>query len=297
MEESVTNRFLKVECLAGRVYLVRVNGPLWHPFTRENEDYNLKQLRLNNIPSSVLYNGHEHGFQICHLQQETYRFSNLAADKKTPDLFRDIALTIKKVHHINNFKNNYCIGSTIHTTFSRMEEKNKTILMQFYSSIMSILATLFADTDNFVFSHNDLLPSSIHYTGVQTTLVDWEYSGQNHRSYDLALFSIKARLSVEQEQQLLGSYDRQCRHNTQYNHIIMKPIVDFLLLQWALASPKVSNESVTALLDKLLDDLGGAAKLQVSKLKPMPTNIRFFKNSQPEEEHKQHVANLLVKGS
>ena len=70
------------------------------------------------------------------------------------------------------------------------------------------------------------------------SLVDWEYAGENHRSYDLAFFSIKKELTPVQESQFLKSYDAEDSLNTRYNVSLMKPVIIYLSLLWQLLKSK-----------------------------------------------------------
>lgn len=129
-----------------------------------------------------------------------------------------------------------------------------------------------------VASHNDLLASSVYCKNEQVTIVDWEYSGMNSRSYDLAFFSVSASLSFEQEAMLVSGYSLSDQNNTAYRVTIMKPVVDFLLLQWLMVSKQSSPQQKKERLDLLYRDLLIAEELHSSQLKALQPSIGFFKH-------------------
>ena len=188
LQDSVTNQFMKVEDVNGNKYLVRINGKLWPPFTGEGENYNLNQLRENNIDTNVIVNNNKLGFQICHLSEENNKFSESTMSIKT-DSLNKIAREIKKFHRISDFKNHYPIAGTIDNSLKRVPTPEQNKLSTYHMLILSMLDTINSDQKNMVSAHNDLLPSSIYIEKNKISFVDWEYSAQNHRGYDLALFS------------------------------------------------------------------------------------------------------------
>ncbi len=145
MKESVTNQFMKVEDINGDQYLIRINGKLWPPFTREGEDYNLKQLKDSHINTTVIVNNTELGFQICRLNDDKNRFNEMPKDDKKENLLKKIAIGIKKFHRIINFKNNYPIASTINNSLKRLPETEQKKLYPYYVTILSMLSTLNSD--------------------------------------------------------------------------------------------------------------------------------------------------------
>ena len=272
-----TNSYFKFQANSGVNYLLRLNGQLWSPFTRENESFNLTQLRESNISTNVLYNNPEQGFQISYLEEDVYRFTNLSNAVKNPTLFNNIGKAIRQFHDLKQFKNQFCLAAIITKSFSYIQDYDVQLLMRFLPVILSLIATLIDDTNNLISSHNDLLASSIYCKNNEINCVDWEYSGENHRSYDLAFFSIDARLTPVQEAALVNSYDSTDHYNTVYSVTMMKPVIDFLRLQWSMASKKSSPQLKKDKLKWLVRDLFNAEQLHVSRLKTIQASIGFFK--------------------
>ncbi|MBX3710140.1 MAG: hypothetical protein KF702_10415, partial [Gammaproteobacteria bacterium] len=136
MKNSVTNQFMKVEGINGDQYLIRINGKLWPPFTREGEDYNLKQLKNNHVNTTVIVNNIEIGFQICRLNDNKNRLDKMLKDNKKNTLLKKIALEIKRFHRIGNFKNNYPIANTINNSLKRLLEAEQKKLYPHYRIIL-----------------------------------------------------------------------------------------------------------------------------------------------------------------
>jgi thiamine kinase-like enzyme len=59
---------------------------------------------------------------------------------------------------------------------------------------------------DFVFGHNDLLPSNFIDDGRRIWMIDWDYAGWNSPLFDLANLASNAQLPAEQEERLLVAY-------------------------------------------------------------------------------------------
>jgi thiamine kinase-like enzyme len=59
---------------------------------------------------------------------------------------------------------------------------------------------------DFVFGHNDLLPSNLMDDGKRIWLIDWDYAGFNTPLFDIANLASNAELDREREEWLLTAY-------------------------------------------------------------------------------------------
>jgi thiamine kinase-like enzyme len=59
---------------------------------------------------------------------------------------------------------------------------------------------------DFVFGHNDLLPSNFIDDGKRIWIIDWDYAGWNSPLFDLSNLASNAEFSREQEERLLTAY-------------------------------------------------------------------------------------------
>lgn len=228
--EGATNRYFEVKDSHGNRYLVRINGQLWPPFNREDEDRNLKQLGALRLISTVIYNDPENGFQICKFSHEKSKFTD--AKNKNALLYL-IGVAIKNYHAQASFNNHCHVSSILQSSFTRLPTQQQIKLNGIYQLILRMVLSLMKDSAHFVASHNDLLASSVYCEAGEISIVDWEYSGRNHRAYDLAFFSVKAVLSTDQENILIRAYDPNNALNIHDSISLMKPLVNFLLLLWS----------------------------------------------------------------
>ncbi len=278
-DESQTNRFFQVEDILGNHYVVRINGELWPPFTRENEDHNLKCLSNHSLSTHVLENDVQNGFQICHLKDKNHRFTERKHHiANAQQLLQPIALAIKKYHQIGDFKNQYSVGTALLNAFNRVTHHQKNKLMAYCNLSLQIFLTLNNDRANFVSSHNDLLPSSVYIEDQQASIVDWEYSGENHRSYDLALFSLKSALTRQEEIDLISYYDPTDQWGMVHSIVLMKPVVSFLLLLWDLTSPPLHHLTADFLWRAVHTHSQNAWVAQSAKQLTKEQSLGFFYN-------------------
>jgi hypothetical protein len=112
------------------------------------------------------------------------------------------------------------------------------------------------------------------------SFVDWEYSAENHRSYDLSLFSIKSSLTPQQEQKLVTAYDPLGSLNMQYSVAMMKPIVNFLLLLWNLSSKQGNAITANTLLHSLTISIQDVIYKQFARSLLSETKFGLFSNKE-----------------
>ena len=68
--------------------------------------------------------------------------------------------------------------------------------------------SLYDNSNNLVFSHNDINVSNIFY-GDDIRLIDWEYAGANLPIYDIASITKSLKLDEHQTEIFLDSYDKK----------------------------------------------------------------------------------------
>lgn len=126
-EGGVTNRFLKFEDINGNKYLIRINGKLWPPFTREDEAYNLDRLKKHGIETKMIFNDKKKRYQICNLEDKKNRLSK----DNTENHLKRISLGIKKFHQIKDFKGSFQKVLFIHLIdFQKKNKKNWIIIIK-----------------------------------------------------------------------------------------------------------------------------------------------------------------------
>ncbi|WP_082657077.1 phosphotransferase [Legionella erythra] len=280
---GMTNQFLTVDALNGQRYLIRINGKLWPPFTREGEHHNLLQLKKMGVKTTLLSNNPEEGFQICRLQDEANRFTAIDQQAYRSKALYSLAKTMQGYHQLTNFKNHYSFPQTLSSASRRLNYGGGKEIQALHALVLRIFSLITQDVDNWVASHNDLLPSSIYLRNGQTIIVDWECSGKNHRSYDLAFFSLKSLLSPLEEAHLLKAYDPAGENNMEYWLPLMKVGVNYLLLLWAINSTRdESVQNALFLFKSLQSNLQTCFSHQSAKLLHAEKRFFLFKPHSPQ---------------
>ncbi|QRN04462.1 phosphotransferase [Legionella sp. MW5194] len=292
-EGGITNQFLIVSDRSNKRYLIRINGKLWPPFSRESEHHNLEQLQNQGFDTALVANKPEEGFQICDWQDETTNFTRINANGSRISTIQAVAKTIQQYHQRVHFKNHYSFQHTLSTASRRLRNSGNMEMTAIYRVVVSIFSLVTQEDKEFVASHNDLLPSSIYVNDRKTVIVDWEYSGKNHRSYDLALFSLKSSLSPVEEAHLIKNYDPDGDNRMEYWLPLMKAGVNYLLLLWELNSSRDERVPNALFLFKTLQSNLQEAFIQQSAKSLFKENHSlFFK-----PEHKETKKPALTNGS
>ncbi|MEI8300371.1 MAG: phosphotransferase, partial [Chlamydiota bacterium] len=230
---SVTNSYILAKTLMEQdkdeqSILVRINGQIWPPFTREGEDKNLSSLKKIGIETNVIYNDINYRFQVCKFPDASKRFDQFNTDEQYK-MIPAISREIKKYHELESFKGHYPITATMNNAFSRLNDEEKEFVKKIHYVMMDLATILENDHDNLVFSHNDLFSSSIYIEKsvepTRITLVDWEYSGKNHRAFDLAFLSFKTHFTPLHDIKLIREYDGANVFNTEYSFHMTKPLI------------------------------------------------------------------------
>ncbi|CAM4843652.1 unnamed protein product [Rotaria magnacalcarata] len=204
MPNSQTNEYQEITDRDGRSYLIRINGCLWAPFSRETESNNLALLRGQNIQTSVLYNGD--GFQICRLP-EGQRFFSITDQAAIENCLERIAQSIRTYQQVTQFQNQLSARELVENAFRSLPKERQQQLATIHQIIMIFICHIETDGFDKVSSHNDLLPSSIFDNNGNVIIVDWEYSARNHPYYDLAHLSVHSSLTSQQDDVLLRHHN------------------------------------------------------------------------------------------
>ena len=81
--------------------------------------------------------------------------------------------------------------------------------------------------------HNDTTPTNFLLAHDEVKLLDWEYSGNNDRLWDLSYFALYSELSRAQEVKLLTSYFGECNDALLAWFDLYKPVIAWWVLLWA----------------------------------------------------------------
>ncbi|MDF1758916.1 MAG: phosphotransferase [Coxiellaceae bacterium] len=286
MAESVTNTFVTVSDTSDTEYLVRFNGKLWPPFTRTNEHDNLVELNRKGFFTNVLFNDPKHGFQLCQQVDSNACFASMLKSQLDSSAITAIGQQIRSLHAHAKLKGDFTLHKTVENSLWPYEQATTAkaqLIKEFYPSISALMLVLHRQTEYRVSSHNDLLPSSIYHSEDEPTFVDWEYAGNNHRSYDLALFAVKSKLDHKQQRALLEAYDPGNLYDTEYTFHLMKPVVNFLLMLWNKETTDTSIEQGRLLLQATMLSLFQVTAIQSARCLITETRLGLFKPASPVE--------------
>lgn len=81
--------------------------------------------------------------------------------------------------------------------------------------------------------HNDTTPTNFLLANGEVKLLDWEYSGNNDRLWDLVYFAVYSELTRAQEVKLLSSYFGECNDVMLAWFDLYKPVIAWWVLLWS----------------------------------------------------------------
>jgi thiamine kinase-like enzyme len=263
---GVTNTFVQVQ-IENENFLIRINGKLWPPYKRQDEENTLKMLRHFGIETNILYNAPD--FQICRMPDENTKLENIIKSGNTENIMKAtklVAQEIAKYHKIERQSVEYPIHKMILDAEKVLQAKFKEspeqieILNSFAEGCRKILKVLNSDIESNTFSQNDLLPSSlfVDLTNQKVSIVDWEYAGLTYWSNDLALLG--RQLSPAQLDLLANLY-----HSAQVGSESVMPqeqklhlqfnifLHNFLNLAWRVMPSNINEyqEQITKMKEEL----------------------------------------------
>jgi thiamine kinase-like enzyme len=149
------------------------------------------------------------------------------------DLLTQITYALKMLHGSSKgFLGNWFIFNKIKKLYDFIIHYsaiiNKEILEELFNKIL-LIESLF---DNLTIPlypcHNDLSPNNFLLTNEGIKIIDWEFSGNNDKLWDLAFLSVVSEFDNEQEDYLLDSYfDKKVEAIDFCRFVLYKPIAYF----------------------------------------------------------------------
>lgn len=234
---GLTNRNYKLK-LGEETLVLRLPGRGTGRFIdRSSERANQEAAARAGFTPSSLYFDRRTGVKISSYLQDAHALDALEA--KRPDRSAEIAAFLNRFHgsqirfvkEFNPFRMIRIYERVARTRFAR-----------FYDGfgfardrILSFEAPLRGMCEKKVACHNDLVPENILAGPAGLTLIDWEYSGMNDPSWDIASFLLESDFGPREEAHFLSSYfggtvpDRAIVGVNAY-----KLLQDFLWSLWSL---------------------------------------------------------------
>lgn len=126
------------------------------------------------------------------------------------DLLRELATTVRAIHHLPPFPAFVNFLETVDRLISRFQASATVpiaALHEYFEAFARIRAAYRTRDIDLCPSHNDLNPANILYDGQRLWIIDWEESAfQNDRYTDLAIIGIFFLRDGTDEETLLGTY-------------------------------------------------------------------------------------------
>lgn len=228
---GVTNQYCTVSINGVPALIYRLAGQQWCcGFTRSTESYNIKLVEHAGVSTGIVYFDSFDGTQIS-----TY---STPADISGQQSALNYAISsLKKIHSSQSFmKNDYSVASMVQGAYSRVPEPYR---HHFFSKVTPlinrIISVMINDKNNIVPSHNEPYPANFTLGTSQDDyrVIDWEYSGNNNRYWDLAFLSVTSKLKLAQENFLLNEYfNGELSNEELVKFYSSKVVVQFALMLW-----------------------------------------------------------------
>jgi thiamine kinase-like enzyme len=235
---SFTNKNYLVQLESGEKYVLRFPGDGTNFFIlREAEIYNaLQAFHLGFNPAEIIF------FEIGKGTQITKYIENLIPlswdELYQKENIQHITRLLKSIHTSPlNFANKIDIFDRIDKLMSLLGDRGFSMPEDFERTRQSMeLLRPYLSLSSFKWapSHGDPVPSNFVRTSQGLQLFDWEYSGKNDPSWDLAFLSTVMNYTSDLDQFLIQCYDEMNAHLVHSKMVFFKPLIEFWLGLWAL---------------------------------------------------------------
>ena len=220
---------------------------------RRDEEQNARRAVVLGFNPEILYFDEE-GFQLATFLTGCVPMNNTLI--REPHYMMAAAQLLKKLHEsgepfankIDVFKRNkHC-----HDLLARNNTLINRAFLEIYQSTQALSSLIEKANLPFVPTHSDTTPPNFLWANDKMHLIDYEYSGNNRRSYDLAFLSVEARFNNAEDAQWLQAYfgedipetERACFH-------LFKPIIEIWVALWC--DLQILNQSKTAKPNEFAD--------------------------------------------
>ncbi|MDW7675401.1 MAG: phosphotransferase [Bacillota bacterium] len=235
---GLTNSNYKVT-IDGVTYAIRVAGDGTIEYLdRKAEKNNATLMSEMNINAEIIYYDETTGNQICKYIDDSKTLH--IPDFKEAHNLKEAAKIFNRYH--NSGKEFLALFDPIKVTdeyFDLLVKKNHKDFFEGFDKVKekfeAIKAALDANPPKLAPCHNDPLPENYIVNDTGMYLIDWEYSGMNDPSFDLAALIIENELDEELEKIFLDEYFEGKMTFAQYSSVVInKFLCDALWSIWAL---------------------------------------------------------------
>lgn len=253
---GMTNKTFLIESGDNKLVL-RVGGFGTSSFiNRENEDYNARLASDYYLNVPIYWSNCENGSQLTRFFENSIPFSKIQHQDSTYKFFLlQIVKALKKLHSIEKRFSNDINIFEINERYLNIINRSGVSLPQSFSEIkkgIDRIKSIFGKyTINLVPSHNDTTPSNFLFIqskqnkeDTSLKIIDWEYSGNNDRLWDLVYFFIESELNEKDQEFFLKHYfHKEKTDNLKHWINIYKPLICFSITLWFYT--QLANESTS----------------------------------------------------
>jgi thiamine kinase-like enzyme len=240
----MTNRVWKVES-DGEIFCLRLPGSgAAALIDRRVEERNARLAAEVGVAPTVLYFGPD-GMMLTRFVDGGIPLLPARA-RQTPGAIERAASALSKLHRSGvEFAGTFQAFHTIDSYAAILKRLRASLSKPEEDAMIAVREIGRALAQNPVTTvpcHCDPTGRNLLDTGERVWLVDWEYSGQNDPSWDLAYLSIESRLDQAAEERLLGAYyGRPARATDVARVTVLKPVAEVLAALWALIQDAEGN--------------------------------------------------------
>ena len=184
---------------------------------RENEIFTLSRIKILGNTPEVLFSDLSHGILIWRYI-EGIEFS--LDENSSSDFLKKLGNEIKKIHDIDTPKNKKkYFSNDINFYRNLLSDFPENVILRKGFNLYDKLN----NSDNYVFSHNDLNKTNLLWRD-RFFFLDWEYSSFNHPLFDIASISNAYNLSKVERAILWKAYT-----NNEYSALNDKNLREWML--------------------------------------------------------------------
>lgn len=240
--------------ISNHTYLVTIGQSKWvfrigcsvtsNVIDRNAESFNASLAASYEINVPIEWSNPKEGYQLTKYVP-SIPFNEINKDTENyKTSLKKIANILKKLHSIDTpFTNNLDIFEVNKSYLKKIKEERPAILPSDFKSIIDFLdnlKSLFEKFDySFVPCHNDTTPSNFLILDEEQSsaenylyLIDWEYSGNNDKLWDLVYFGIEANLDDSNFKLFLENYFEEVTPEINTWIAVYKPFVSATIALW-----------------------------------------------------------------
>lgn len=235
---GMTNTNYLITLINGEKYVLKTFGKGTDKMIdREAAKNNIYQNQKLGIDVDIIMYDTNHGFLVSKYIDESITLDSKSIKDKF--CYEKIADNLYKLHSSDlDFNNNFNVFDELRKYESIVggienitQLKNYKLNREIFSKLEENFKSL---SPKACPCHNDLVPENFLRKDDKIYLIDWEYSGINDPSFDLAALFIESEFSSQEEEEFLKYYAGDVDDNTKQKIMLFKISQDFLWAVWSI---------------------------------------------------------------